>query len=54
MSTASTLIETVDVGKAYGSFVALDGVTLSVKGGELVSIVGPNGAGKTTLVNVLT
>ena len=52
--TPSPLIETVDVAKTYGSFVALDGVTLSVRGGELVSIVGPNGAGKTTLVNVLT
>ena len=51
---ASPLIETVEVAKTYGSFVALDGVTLSVEGGELVSIVGPNGAGKTTLVNVLT
>ncbi|MDQ6620286.1 MAG: ABC transporter ATP-binding protein [Pseudomonadota bacterium] len=50
----SALIETVDVAKAYGDFVALDGVSLSVKEGELVSIVGPNGAGKTTLVNVLT
>ena len=48
------LVETVDVAKAYGDFVALDGVTLSVSDGELVSIVGPNGAGKTTLVNVLT
>ncbi|HEX2540567.1 MAG TPA: ABC transporter ATP-binding protein [Caldimonas sp.] len=48
------LIETVGVGKAYGDFVALDDVTLSIREGELVSIVGPNGAGKTTLVNVLT
>jgi branched-chain amino acid transport system ATP-binding protein len=50
----SALIETVGVSKAYGDFVALDGVTLSIAEGELVSIVGPNGAGKTTLVNVLT
>ena len=48
------LIETVGVSKAYGDFVALDAVTLSIADGELVSIVGPNGAGKTTLVNVLT
>ena len=48
------LVETVGVSKAYGSFVALDGVSLSIAEGELVSIVGPNGAGKTTLVNVLT
>ena len=50
----TALIETTGVGKAYGSFVALDDVTLSVAEGEMVSIVGPNGAGKTTLVNVLT
>jgi len=48
------LIETSNVRKAYGDFVALDGVTLAIGDGELVSIVGPNGAGKTTLVNVLT
>ena len=50
----TALLETVGVSKAYGEFVALDGVSLSIAEGELVSIVGPNGAGKTTLVNVLT
>ena len=50
----NALIETENVSKAYGEFVALDGVSLSIAEGELVSIVGPNGAGKTTLVNVLT
>ena len=50
----SVLVETVGVRKAYGDFVALDDVTLSVAAGETVAIVGPNGAGKTTLVNVLT
>ena len=50
----SAILETLDVKKRYGDFKALDGVTLSIAEGELVSIVGPNGAGKTTLVNVLT
>ena len=50
----TALIETIGVTKAYGSFVALDGVSLAVAEGETVSVVGPNGAGKTTLVNVLT
>ncbi|QJR11921.1 Arginine transport ATP-binding protein ArtM [Usitatibacter rugosus] len=50
----TVLIETQGVGKAYGEFVALDDITLTIAEGELVSIVGPNGAGKTTLVNVLT
>ena len=54
MTPPTALIETVGVSKAYGDFVALDGVTLSIAEGELLSIVGPNGAGKTTLVNVLT
>ena len=50
----TALIETLGVGKSYGDFVALQGVSLSIAEHELVSIVGPNGAGKTTLVNVLT
>ena len=50
----TALIETCAVRKSYGDFVALDGVSLAISEGELVSIVGPNGAGKTTFVNVLT
>ncbi len=38
----------------YGDFCALDGVSLGIRAGEVVSIIGPNGAGKSTLVNVLT
>ena len=49
-----TLLEAVDVRKRYGTFTALDGVSLAIPAGQFVSIVGPNGAGKTTLVNVLT
>ncbi|HUP28670.1 MAG TPA: ABC transporter ATP-binding protein [Usitatibacter sp.] len=50
----TTLLDIAGVRKAYGDFVALDDVTLSIAENELVSIVGPNGAGKTTLVNVIT
>ncbi len=46
--------KTIGLTKRYGDFVALDGVSLAIAEGELVSIVGPNGAGKTTLVNLLT
>ncbi len=50
----SAVLETRNVGKSYGSFRALDGVSVAVKEGERLAIVGPNGAGKTTLVNLLT
>jgi len=48
------ILEALDVTKFYGSFRALDGVSLGIREGEFVSIIGPNGAGKSTLVNVLT
>jgi branched-chain amino acid transport system permease protein len=38
----------------YGSLRVLTGVTFTVKGGELLSIVGPNGAGKTTLMRCIS
>jgi ABC-2 type transport system ATP-binding protein len=43
-----------DVRKRYGDLVALDGVSLSIRAGEVFGLVGPNGAGKTTLVRALT
>jgi branched-chain amino acid transport system ATP-binding protein len=48
------ILEARNVRRLYGAFVALDGVSLSVREGEFVSIIGPNGAGKSTLINVLT
>jgi branched-chain amino acid transport system ATP-binding protein len=47
------ILEARDVRQLYGDFCALDGVSLAVDAGELVSIIGPNGAGKSTLMNVL-
>ncbi len=43
-----------DVGKRYGSVVALEGVTVSVHAGTVTCLLGDNGAGKSTLVKVLS
>lgn len=39
--------------KRYGSFTAVDGVSLRVRAGEFFGFLGPNGAGKTTTINAI-
>ncbi len=50
----STLLSLRGVSKRFGGLLAVNGVSMDVAPGELVSIIGPNGAGKTTLFNLLT
>jgi ABC-2 type transport system ATP-binding protein len=40
--------------KVFGTFVALDGLSLSVEPGSIFGFLGPNGAGKTTTIRILT
>jgi ABC-2 type transport system ATP-binding protein len=42
-----------DLVKKYGSFTAVDGVTLEVSRGEIHGFLGPNGAGKTTTIRMI-
>jgi ABC-2 type transport system ATP-binding protein len=46
-------IHTSGLSKRYGSTLALDGLDLSVRAGEVYGYLGPNGAGKTTTIRLL-
>ncbi len=46
----STILRVESLGSGYGELPVLDGITLEVGSGEIVSVVGANGAGKTTLL----
>jgi ABC-2 type transport system ATP-binding protein len=46
-------VETRDLVKTFGKFVAVDHVSLQVKEGEIFGFLGPNGAGKSTTIRML-
>lgn len=48
------LLELRSVTVLFGSFLALDDVSVTLRSGSSLGLVGPNGSGKTTLINVVT
>jgi len=50
----SDVIVTEGLSKEYGSFVAVDGLNISIKQGSCVGFLGPNGSGKSTTIKLLT
>jgi ABC-type lipoprotein export system ATPase subunit len=54
--TPNLIVETKDLTRVYGDgeeIRALDGVTLQIEAGELVTVMGPSGSGKSTLLNMI-
>lgn len=51
MTNDSVIIENLE--RSYGDLKAVDGISLSVRKGEMFGLVGPDGAGKTTTIRVM-
>ena len=52
--SGDAFVETKDLGKRFGDFVALHPLNVSVNAGEFFGVFGPNGAGKSTFIKLLT
>jgi ABC-2 type transport system ATP-binding protein len=53
MMPGDPVVMTKNLTKKYGTFVALDDLSLSVDRGQILGFIGPNGAGKTTTIKIL-
>lgn len=54
MTVSEYILETKNLGIAFGGLRAADDINLKIKKNELYGLIGPNGAGKTTVFNLLT
>jgi len=51
--STSVLLDARNLHKHFGGIVAVDGVSIRVRGGQTIGLIGPNGAGKTTTFELL-
>jgi branched-chain amino acid transport system ATP-binding protein len=54
MSSNGVLLSIQDLKVAYGNILALQGISLEVREGEIVTLIGANGAGKSTLLRAIS
>ena len=54
LANALAQLSVDDVSKRFGGVTAVDGISITVPKGAIVSIIGPNGAGKTSLLNMIS
>jgi len=47
------VLQVANLQKRFGNFTAVDGISFSMKPGEILGLLGPNGAGKTTTIHML-
>ena len=50
----TTIVQAINVGKSYGTVLAISGISADIVAGEVLCILGDNGAGKSTLIKILS
>lgn len=50
----STLLELIDLKRHFGGVKAVDGLSMTIRSGQIHGLIGPNGSGKSTVVNVIS
>lgn len=53
LASRKTILEAREIKKSFGALAVLNGVSLNVAEGEIVSLIGPSGSGKTTFLRCL-
>jgi ABC-2 type transport system ATP-binding protein len=53
-TTSAVAVRAEGLRKSYGSTVAVDGLSLDIRAGEIFGLLGPNGAGKSTTIGMLS
>ena len=52
--SSTDILQANNIGRMFGGFTALEGVTTSFREGRITAVIGPNGAGKSTFFNILS